>query len=556
MKAIYKKLFAAFAATAVLSGCIEDVVPTNSIIQSQLDGNPRATEALVWAMPGHLNTCFEFGSSQNGWDCGYPGLMIIRDLMTEDFCHSQLGANYDHFWYWSKVSIGLGQDYLYPQYPWNFLFQQVNISNKVIATIDPTTNDPDFKMMLVAAYGFRAFTYLDFSRMYEILPTSGYNVTPAMLGLTLPKVTEGMSEEDYKNNPRLTHDQMVEFIESDLKKVVEYADGASARPNKTLPDLGVAYGLFARLYLWDATYQEEINNNSALAATQYAKAKEYADKAIALYPSVTTKEQWLDTSKGFNEPTSAWMFCGQYATEDDAVQARNFSWTGWQSSEKTYGYSSTRLKCFPEIGASIYNRISDRDFRKLTFVAPENSPIAGEVPYVDEALAEEFFTQPYIAVKFRPGNGNTTDGTVGCAVAYPIMRVEEMHFISIECAAHADPNAGVTAITNFMKTYRNKNYFCKASTPEDIIEEIVFQKRVELWGEGQAFFDVKRLNYPVIRAYEGTNFAWGASTFNTSDRPAWMNFVITRQELNNNIGITSDQNAPTPAERYTALKKL
>lgn len=554
---IFKTVLAVAAIAPALTGCIEEVVPTNGIIQSQLEGNPRATEALVWAMPGHMNEILLFNNTGNGWDMGYPGIMHIRDLFTADLHHSQLGANYNHFWYWSENSIGLGQAYLYTQYPWNWMYTHILSCNKVIQAIDINTENPELRMQLGSGYAYRAFTYLDFGRMYETLPTDGYEVSPELCGLTLPIVDENTTEEMLKNNPRVKHDKMVEFIKSDLDKAVSLLEtNASARPNKTIPDLSVVYGLYARLYLWDATYAEEIDGDAARARTQYAEAQKYAALAKSGYTPLT-QEEWLSTTTGFNDDSqSAWMFSGKYVTEDDAVQSGNFSWVGWMATEKTYGYSSSRLKCFPEIGAAVYERISDRDWRKLSFVAPEGSALAGREPFIDNAFAEEFFTVPYISIKFRPASGNQTDRLVGCAGAYPLMRVEEMYLIEAEAAAHLDAAAGKTLLEDFMKTYRYSQYQCIASSVEDVVEEIIFQKRVELWGEGQSYFDIKRLNYSVTRAYEGSNFIWGSETFNTNGRPAWMNFVITRQELANNKGIPESLNAPTPAGRYKVIQSL
>ena len=96
MKAIYKAILAAALSAPLLTGCIEDVIPTSGIIQTQLDGNPNALEALVWAVPGHMNKVRTISTTH--WDIGYGGLMIIRDLQTADYVHSSLGANYDHFW--------------------------------------------------------------------------------------------------------------------------------------------------------------------------------------------------------------------------------------------------------------------------------------------------------------------------------------------------------------------------------------------------------------------------------------------------------------------------
>jgi hypothetical protein len=95
-----------------------------------------------------------------------------------------------------------------------------------------------------------------------------------------------------------------------------------------------------------------------------------------------------------------------------------------------------------------------------------------------------------------------------------------------------------------MQNFRDPNYTCNVSSPDDVIEEIIFQKRVELWGEGQSYFDIKRLNYSVTRNYDGTNFS-GDRLINTNGRPAWMNFVMLRFEGDNNAAVTDWNNPDT-----------
>jgi hypothetical protein len=98
-----------------------------------------------------------------------------------------------------------------------------------------------------------------------------------------------------------------------------------------------------------------------------------------------------------------------------------------------------------------------------------------------------------------------------------------------------------------MSTYRDPQYNT-TKTGSDLIEEIVFQKRVELVGEGQSFFDIKRLNLPVTRGYKGTNFI-ATARFNTKGRPAWMNLVMVRTEKNNNPAVDGYNN-PDPSDVY------
>lgn len=562
MKTVYKSLFAAALTAPLLTGCIEEAIPTNAIIQTQLESSPKATEALVWAMPGHLNVIATL-SQQYHFDFGWPSLMHIRDVMTEDMYVRDAGG-YNWFSTWSSNNTGLGPNYLVCQYPWNYFYAHILTTNKAVSAVDPATEDPTLQLYLGAAYANRALTYLDAARMYEFLPTEFYpkgvigegEGAVTILGLSMPIVDETTTEEQMRNNPRATHEQMIAFIKGDLEKAIDLLGKGASSSDKTLPSLEVAYGLMARLHLWDASYQEEVGD-PALATTAYSEAAKYARLAINTGGHTPlTQDQWLSTTSGFNDSSfSSWMLAGQYVTEDDAVQAGAIrTWTSFMSPEQTFGYAAPAQGAFPEIGASLYDKISDRDFRKLTFTPVEGSPLADRIPYIDKTFAEENFDSPYIAIKFRPGGGNMYDGTVGAVVAYPLMRVEEMYLIEAEAVAHSNPAEGLKLLQNFMTTYRYANYKSNASGVNEVVQEIILQKRIELWGEGQSFFDVKRLNMSVTRYYGGTNFEPGLDTFNTNGRPAWMNFCITNQEIDNNQALKGF-NSPTPAGLYDAIKQ-
>ena len=87
---------------------------------------------------------------------------------------------------------------------------------------------------------------------------------------------------------------------------------------------------------------------------------------------------------------------------------------------------------------------------------------------------------------------------------------------------------------------------------DEVIDEIIFQKRVELWGEGQLFFDYKRLDMSVNRGYEGTPF-FDKLRLNTEGRPAWMNIVISVSEYQDNKAV-NHWNNPDPSDLYTPWK--
>lgn len=557
MKKIFSLLLIGSIASALscLTGCIDEVEPTSGATQDKVDKSLSAKEGLLWGMPSFENV-YEVSTTQH-FDWGLGSIMHIRDVLTEDLAVAS--SNYDHYRRW-EINQYLGKDYVFAGFPWVFYNKWVQTANKAIGNI-PEEGAIGIELGYIgAAHAFRALIYLDMARMYEYLPckaTSSKNLEGNdVLGLTVPIVTENTTEEEAKNNPRATHQEMFDFIEKDLNKAEELIENLTVN-NPVLPNLDVVYGLKARLYMWHAGYLEEIGDIAEKGidagessekepldiriSDAYKNAEKYAHMVIerGRYAPIT-KDQWLSTTTGFNTPNEAWMLSCQAVKENDVVQSGILNWTSWMCNETAYGYAAAgAMSC---VGKSFYERIPDNDFRKLSWVAPARK-LKRQNTFVDPEFEE---LDPYVSLKFRPGMGNFTDYQIGSATAIPLMRVEEMYFIEAEAAAHQDVERGKKLLQDFMRQYRIDSYSLAFSDKEGVIEEIVFQKRVELWGEGQTFFDIKRLNYSVTRHYEETNFQ-DAAQFNTDGRPAWMNFVISRNEEANNRGV-KDWNNPDPSE--------
>lgn len=523
---------AAFGLT-VLNSCIEETEPTTVATVDQISNSSSAADAMAMAMPAYFNKVWD---EDRHFSFGYGAQMHIRDVMTGDMSKNLL-SGYNWFTNWT-VDKYMGDGWIYGQFTWNYYYGFILTANTTVGGINPESATAGQLGFLGAGYAFRAMLYLDMARMYEFLPNEifpdGKNSDGNVVtNLTIPIVKAEMTKEEATNNPRATREEMAEFIESDLNKAEEYIPNLTTTNGKTLPDLACVYGLKARLYMW---------------LENYPKAQEYARKAInASKVGPMTEEQALNTTTGFNV-VDPWMWGAQQTKEDGAVQTGIINWTSWASSETTFGYCGTATGQYSIIDRSMYERIGDSDWRKLMFKAPAGSPLAGMVRYINPSYATSESVPNYTMVKFRPANGNAADHTVGASSAYPIMRVEEMYFIEAEAAAHQNPTQGQQLINDFMTQYRDPLYKTN-KTGDALIEEIVFQKRVELIGEGQTFFDIKRLNYSVTRGYKGTNWEQDAR-FNTNGRPAWMNFVMVRTERNNNPAVNGWNN-PDPSDKYT-----
>lgn len=543
---IYKSVLAvAIASPALLTSCIEETIPTQLVTDEQLAESPKASEAMLWEMTAIYNKFNTLGADQH-YDWGYGSIMHIRDVMTEDYAVAS--SSYDHYSAWEQ-NTAIGESYMSTQFVWTYLWKQVQVANNVLRAM-PAVGEANEsqKGYIGIASAQRASMYLDLARMYEFLPndkTSNINKNGNdVLNLTVPIVSETTTEEEAKNNPRVSRQVMAEFILNDLNVAEENIEKI-ARLDKTMPDLAVVYGLKARYYMWIAETAED-----------YAKARDYARKAIDKSAATPmTKVEMTDTKTGFNNlSVSAWLWGMQVNEEDRVVTSGILNWTSWCSNETSFGYASEGPK--PMVSKAMFDRIPSSDYRKAWWVGPKGSAHNKTLSFVtdDYNIENEDADRPvceYGSLKFRPGSGNPSIYSVAAVVGIPLMRVEEMYFIEAEAAEHVAAGSGITLLESFMKNYRNPEYKYTPKTNNDgltpAIEEIVFQKRVELWGEGQTFFDVKRLNISVDRATAGNFYA--NCRFTTSGRPAWMNFVIVRSEGNSNAAVL-EWNNPDPSGLY------
>ena len=518
MKNIIKTAFAIGAAAALFSGCAEDnVFPQDgSVVPEQIIQVPTALQSYTSAMDAFMIKYDVLaGASVRHWDFGYGGLMIQRDLMGQDLIIVQ---NYRQLGPWYEVN-GMGPDYVYAQMPWRWYYKQIYQANTIIEMIpDPEAVSDEVRRYLGRAYAYRAFCYLDLGRLFIQGRYIGNED-----GVTVPIVTP--ETEDPLNNPRAKARDLYALILDDLGKAETYLAGYN-RPSTSVPDQSVVRGLLARTHL-------DMGN--------WGEAESYAKAARAGYTALT-QAQWGDRSNGFNTPTNnnSWMWCFSATANDDMVKSGIINWTSHMCAENTFGYNGIMGQNYAQIDRHLYDLIPETDFRKTSYVAPGATPaqINSNFPQVGQLPT-------YTSIKFRPSLGDYANYDIGAASSTPIMRMEEMMLIEAEAAGRQDLNRGKQLLEAFVQT-RNPAFVSQANWDTEFIEEIWLQRRIELWGEGFATFDLKRLDRPVIRFYEGTNHLSGSRYNHLDGAPSWLNFCIVRTEINNNDGISQEQNNPTP----------
>ena len=520
MKNNIKVLFAVALAAVLTTSCIDETEPMSSTVTAgQVGQSPAGLEGLVTSMNAQM-TVFDTTGNELHCDFGYPGMMLAFDMMGNDIATAD--PYYTWHSYWEECQ-NMNYEYVASRWFWTWYYVQIFNANSILAA---TKEGPSAGI----ARAYRAMCYLDMARMYEFKENNYTTADQSILGLTVPIVTETMDMSQSANNPRATVEDTYALIESDLLEAETLFEGYK-RPAKNTPDQTVVWGLLARMYLEKGA---RFNDKEA-----YTKAAQYARKAInsGVYAPLTQKE-WFDKQTGFNSSTAnnAWMWSVNTTSEDDVVQTGIINWVSWMSAEQTFGYANASGKASPQkcIDKKFYESIPATDWRKNSWIAPDYSNAAEYciegVEYAKKVM------NPYCVLKFRPAQGEMADFKVAAAVDIPLMRIEEMYLIEAEATGLAGGD-GKTLLENFVKTYRDPAY--KYDSSVDLSTNVLKQKRIEFWGEGITFFDIKRLGMSINRGYSGTNH-YDAARFNTDGLAPWYNICINIRELQNNAAFNND----------------
>lgn len=553
MKNIMKKLVLAALAPMMLSGCIEETFPEGGTVTSdQVAQSSTALQAMVNSIPTAMILYAQ--NYAQAWDFGYPAMAVSLAHMSGDVI---IGGEdgYNWFGYWDQ-NLSLSEEYVLGYQFWYNYYAWIKTCNDVISTVVAVPEEartPDQKAFLGIALTYRAQFYLDLVRLFEPKVTTdpdikNYSISDAIKGLSCVIVTEATTPEMAKANPRATVEDVYNTVIFPDLELAERSLADYKRANMTMPDVSVVYGVFARAYL---------ERGTAGVAGAYAMAAEYARKAINCGYQPLTQEQWEDPINGFNnaESQKSWLWC----TTQTSDQVHNlYSFIAHMSMEENWtNYGKTTGRSIP---ADLYDAIADDDFRKHSWLDPK---FFDYYEYKScRPDAKEFFkskyagtarTREYGAIKFRPGQGDYTTYSVGNAIDFPTMRIEEMYLIEAEATAADDLAQGKALLNTFMTTYRQPSYVCLAKDFEAFEQEIGKQARIEFWGEHASFFYKKRLAMGVHKDVK--NCYVNEARFEVDGIAPWWNLCIPITERQSNPAIEKEMNNPDPNETVDPIVK-
>ena len=510
---------------------LNEIVPqSGTMLKSQLQTTNAAVPSRSAASfnglfnPLGMPNYYGYGTPD---DFGVLMMLFCNDLESADATASD--NNYNWFSVCGEYS-SRNANYRNPVIRYRAPYSIIASVNDFLAGFGEDVEDPEVLAMMGQAEALRAYAYMLLASDFQ------FNYTDHKDDLCVPICSK--ETPDPTHNPRATVAQIYEIIMNDLNDAIEKLDGFE-RSSKKYIDQQVAYGLRAR---------------ANLNMGNYAAAASDAEAAAEGYTPATMAEVSKPFFEDINEHNWIWGFD---MTADDAKTFRYATTSSWLRSFSGWAYAAgtATYTCINKI---LYDKIAKTDVRKgwwldenlysplldgLTWDAGEGGKASGQ-DIADFEYDDKLAFVPYTNVKF----GCTPIGTTDNAEDMPLMRVEEMILIQAEGYLKSGNDAKAKQILeDFVKTYRDPAYTVSFGG-RSMADEIWFQRRVELWGEGFGIHDTKRLNKPMVRFLgtpESTN-ASPAFRFNMAADDGWLLMRFSNSELNTNFSIADNTDGELP----------
>ena len=501
MKKIFKYLFIGMFGVLCLSSCSNDMLetePTDSMSGSTfmsdaskalvpLNGIYRSMYTAGWSTTGNTHQCF-----------GISAYNLNAEVMGDDFIMGAAGSG----WFWYDAMYDVKDMYdrstWRPYDLWMAYYTWVANANYIIAaeeTMGGLKEDVDY--VIGQAYAIRAYSYFMLAQTYA----RNYNFQndPCVPLYKEPTMTTTTGQR------RASVKEVYEQIDNDINKAVELLANSPAQRHPSHMGYAVALGLKSRI---------------CLVEEKWADALDAAQKAIAASGKTI---QAIDASS----------FAPDKTNFINSVDAGNVMWGAQIVSDQAGMYASlmTHMSGTAAYGQRAPKRISSWLYSKMGAS--------------DTRLAWWNPSQSYQQKKFEFSNTQTWEGD------YVWMRVEEMYLNAAEAACRLGQDATAKQYLMDLMSKRDANYSTNKSgnalaklTNEEtgsLLEEIILQRRIELWGEDGRIYTIRRLKQGFERPSE---YGWPDALRNPNHFNAWKDpasyawvMTIPQAEFDGNVNM-------------------
>lgn len=405
---------------------------------------------------------------------------------------------------------------------------------------------PKFREIVGQAYTYRAFAYLSLVQHFS----KGYLIGNPSSDPGVPILTA--TEAPFESGPRGTVQAVYDQINADLDAAIANFQEATPRPtgaafHKSNLNIDVAWGLKAR---------------TALSSGDWTTAANAAQQARQDYP-IMGESDW---KSGFNTTLLPEVIWGSNVVGTETTFFRAYFYLASNT------FNGSQIRNNPKIAdRRLVDAIPETDYRGDVFLpdAPNSStsaangtggwanntnPLYTTRAEFDAAIAEikatyglvsGHRTHPYMHFKLKQKSPGTIEPD---DIIY--MRSSEMYLIEAEAKAMLGDIPGAQEALRPLAQERDSAFDVTAfDTQESLMEQIKFQRRLELWGEGFTYIDKIRWDEGIDHAADGgsgaseTIYQDGFFQERPSVNPDWV-FLIPQREIDTNTFISPDDQNP------------
>ena len=438
---------------------------------------------------------------------GITSYNLMAELMGDDMILSKRGYG----WFWQDATYEAKSYYtsvsMRSHDLWTAYYTWIADANYILAASETMTGTAAEKNYVMGqAYAIRAYSYFmlaqSFARTYK-----GHESEPCV------PLFGGTYFTGSTGQPRSTVAQVYAQIDSDIYQAISLLSGT---PQQSIDHMGyaVAQGLKSRIALveenWNAAY----------------------DAAMEAITASGKSVQNVSNFMGMNDVSAGNVIWGADIPDEETL-----------SYPSLFGHLGTTVEGYgtrapKQITQWLYNKMSATDTR-LAWWDPSSTYSSGG----------------YVQMKFDFADPSAKTGD------YIYMRIEEMYLNAAEAACRRGLNSTAQMRLMSVMSKRDPNYTCTKTGAElgalttdstgSLLEEILIQRRLELWGEDGRIYTIRRLRQGFER---NTDYGWPSElstghVWNDPECYAWV-MTIPQTEFNGNsqMDLATDQ---TPLGDYS-----
>ncbi len=392
---------------------------------------------------------------------------LFRDYMGEDLVYPLANGSTGHItWYQWQAHRNVNSSDM--RFVYRYYYRIISNANVLINGIDGVPGSTaDKNMVKGQCLAYRAWAHFQLVQLWGIR----YDKT------TVPNSQPGvplMLQNFPLNTPvaRSTVEEVYTQVNKDLDAAETLLAGYSRIGSAAKSNL-------------NTNVVQAIKARVALAQQDWDKAATNAIAARSGFPLMSN----TDYTSGFNTVgVNEWIWGSRQIDDHNTFFFSYFAYI-------SCNFNSTVIRTQPKaMNQNLWTAIPTTDIRKSVFDG--NIGAANTTPVPPGGAKVRYQNKKFLAKSDALSVGDV-----------PYIRSGEMFLIEAEARARQGGQeiAARTAL-NALRTNRHivtvpaTIFVPSTSTGQALIDEIMFNRRIELWGEGHRFTDLKRTNQPMSRA--------------------------------------------------------